>query len=192
MSYPQQPGRPPGYSPPGQVPAPPPTGDVWDSLTPQQKAWYRRQTQQPGYSANGYDPYGQQLHPPSPTVRYVEAPREKRRVWPWVVGGVIALFIVGSALGGTGSAPSSSTAGTSVGVATSPGVADAAEAPAAPPAAAGPSTTFADGTYEVGVDVAPGKYKTQADGFCYWDRTKRMTAPWGISFSRASATEHRS
>ena len=150
---------------------------MWDSLTPQQKAWYRRQTQQPGYSANAD---GQQLRPPSPTVRYVEAPREKRRVWPWVVGGVIALLVVGSALGGTGSAPSSSTTGTSVGVATSPGVADAAEAPAAPPAAAaGPLTTFADGTYEVGVDVAPGKYKTQAEGFCYWDRTKKNDGSLG-------------
>jgi hypothetical protein len=45
-----------------------------------------------------------------------------------------------------------------------------------PPAPAGPATTMAgDGTYEVGVDVVPGKYKTAgspqgSDSQCYWAR----------------------
>jgi len=42
---------------------------------------------------------------------------------------------------------------------------------------AGPATSFGDGTYEVGVDVVAGRYKTQGptdDLFknCYWQRTK--------------------
>jgi hypothetical protein len=52
-------------------------------------------------------------------------------------------------------------------------------APAAPaPAPAGPLTTFSDGTYQVGVDIAAGRYKTPGpDGnsaldICYWQRSK--------------------
>jgi hypothetical protein len=37
-------------------------------------------------------------------------------------------------------------------------------APVAPAAPAGPLTTFSDGTYEVGTDIAAGKYKTPGPG----------------------------
>lgn len=46
--------------------------------------------------------------------------------------------------------------------------------PAAPPSGAGPSTVFGTGTYEVGVDIEPGTYKTQGANeegtSCYWAR----------------------
>ncbi|WP_142104538.1 hypothetical protein [Pseudonocardia cypriaca] len=47
----------------------------------------------------------------------------------------------------------------------------------APPAPSGPLTTFGDGTWEVGVDIVPGKYKTSGPapsgfGNCYHARLK--------------------
>jgi hypothetical protein len=48
-----------------------------------------------------------------------------------------------------------------------PGVVLATE----PPKPAGPATTItADGVYEVGVDIEPGKYKTSGGSSCYWAR----------------------
>lgn len=43
-----------------------------------------------------------------------------------------------------------------------------------PPAAAGPLTTFGEGTYLVGEDIKAGTYKTTggSDGSCYWARNK--------------------
>ncbi len=44
----------------------------------------------------------------------------------------------------------------------------------APPATtvppAGPLTEFATGTFEVGVEVAPGRYRTPGSDSCYWSR----------------------
>ncbi|MGD9991038.1 hypothetical protein [Pseudonocardia sp.] len=49
-----------------------------------------------------------------------------------------------------------------------------AATPAPAPVAAGPARTITDGTYEVGVDVEPGKYRTPGASFgCYWARLKR-------------------
>ena len=40
--------------------------------------------------------------------------------------------------------------------------------PATPP---GPKTTIdSDGTYQVGVDIAPGNYRTAGSSGCYWAR----------------------
>lgn len=106
----------------------------------------------------GWQNYNQppQWMPPPP-------PPKKRRVWPWVVGGIIALPIIGSALSSnsgsaqrstttpTYSAPTYSTGGTMPAVATQP-------APQAAPA--GPKTTFGDGTWVVGEDIVAGTYKS--------------------------------
>jgi hypothetical protein len=45
------------------------------------------------------------------------------------------------------------------------------------PASAAPATSFGDGTFEVGKDIAPGTYATNvpADSFaCYWERDKAL------------------
>lgn len=42
----------------------------------------------------------------------------------------------------------------------------------APPPPSGPLTTFSDGTWEVGTDIAPGKYKTPGTSTCYWARLR--------------------
>lgn len=43
-------------------------------------------------------------------------------------------------------------------------------ASSAPAAAAGPVGSFTAGTFEVGVDIAAGKYKTSGGDTCYWAR----------------------
>jgi hypothetical protein len=45
-----------------------------------------------------------------------------------------------------------------------------------PATATGPkATTFGEGTWRVGVDVAPGTYATVAEADCYWARVKNFT-----------------
>lgn len=117
----------------------------------------------------------QRQAPPAP-------PRKPRTGWKVTVG-VIAGLIVGLAIGGNTSRPVASTAGTAGSSAPSASVAApapalapastvvpapvsaAVPAPAPEPAApVGPLTSFSDGTYEVGADIAPGKYKTPGPG----------------------------
>lgn len=44
--------------------------------------------------------------------------------------------------------------------------------PTTPAEPIGPLTSFGDGLWEVGVDVAAGKYKTSGGSDCYWSRLK--------------------
>lgn len=39
-----------------------------------------------------------------------------------------------------------------------------------PPIPAGPRTSFDEGTYEVGVDIQPGRYRSPGGDNCYWAR----------------------
>lgn len=52
----------------------------------------------------------------------------------------------------------------------------AAPAPTSPPTSAGPKTSFSDGSYRVGVDIAPGTYRSSGTGSdCYWKRLSNFT-----------------
>lgn len=119
---------------------------------------------QPPYDP--YDPYAQQPAPPEQWppagTPPVAPPKAKRKVWPWIVGGgAVLLVVIGSVGSGSESAGTSTAAG-------------AVQPSVAAPAPAGPLTTFGNGTYLVGEDVAPGTYRSPApqDGvikLCYWD-----------------------
>lgn len=124
-------------------------------------------------------PYPQAMQPPMvpgpmmpgpmmPPPQMPPPPPRKARVWPWVVGGIVLLLIVVSALGGKGtSTPPTAAAGTAVPTAARAAAPVPASTVAAPaqdytPAAvpAGPRTSFGDGTWVVGEDIVPGTYKT--------------------------------
>lgn len=46
-----------------------------------------------------------------------------------------------------------------------------------PPAPPGqPKTAFGDGTYQVGVDIAPGTYRSAGGVMCYWKRLGSLNA----------------
>lgn len=108
-------------------------------------------------------------------------PARKRRKWPWVVGAIVLLFvIIGIASGGKDSTSSTtSAAAPAATAAATPGAKAAApvttEAPAAP-AAEGPVKTFGNGTFRVGTDIVPGRYRSPGPEdsiapICYWDLT---------------------
>jgi hypothetical protein len=126
---------------------------------------------------------------PSDTAGTRMEPAEPGRRWPWAAGGLALGLLAGGAVGAL--AWSSTTVVASPPVertitVTAPApppeiVTVTVPAPAPdPPAAAPPSaapgslTTFGDGVWEVGVDVAPGKYKTAGtDSYgCYYARLK--------------------
>jgi hypothetical protein len=43
------------------------------------------------------------------------------------------------------------------------------------PASGPKATSFGDGKYAVGIDIAPGTYRTKGGDGCYWDREKNLT-----------------
>jgi hypothetical protein len=126
---------------------------------------------------------------PHQTAPVQPTPHKKRRRWvPWAVGA--GLFFLGLIIGssGGGSTPAASTTPTTTvtvptGIKTIevevPGPTTTVTAPApkvsppAPKKPAGLPTTIEEGQWEVGVDVAPGRYKTTAavGGTCYWKIT---------------------
>lgn len=118
---------------------------------------------------------GQQ--PPAPQV-----PPRRRRRWPWIIGGVVLALVVVSALNAGQGTPSPARSTSTPTVAATPSTAlalpaaPASPAPAPVPAPAGPLTTFGNGTYLVGEDVTPGKYRSPGvqdsiAPLCYWDLT---------------------
>lgn len=129
-----------------------------------------------------------QFGPPPPNyygATSLVAPAKRRRRWPWIVLGVLGVAVLIGVINGPRTAPSSVGAGpiaantTQAAVpAATPLAAAPPAAPAAAPAPAGPVTTVGDGEYQVGVDVAPGRYKTPgpdpsgAFPLCYWERDK--------------------
>jgi hypothetical protein len=116
--------------------------------------------------------------PPHTAPQPPAAPKPRRpRRWPWILG-IIAAFGIGIGIGaGTSSTPSSSSAPAPV-TTGALGAASAAPVTQAPPKPAGPATSFGDGTYKVGDDIAPGTYKTSGPRAgspipnCYWARMK--------------------
>jgi hypothetical protein len=114
--------------------------------------------------------------PPAP-----QPPKQKRR-WPWIVGGILAFFVLVGACN-SGAKPSNNSA-PYYGPSGSTAAATAA-APAQAPKPSGPLTQFGDGTYEVGKDVAPGRYKTPGPDkndswpMCYWARRKDDSGGFG-------------
>jgi hypothetical protein len=59
-----------------------------------------------------------------------------------------------------------------------------APATSAPPVASSPATSFGEGTYVVGTDIAPGTYRTagpasDGSGSCYWEREKNTSGDFG-------------
>lgn len=144
------------------------------------------------------DPQQWQHHQPHPP--HIPAPR-KRRKWPWIVAGIIGTPIVLSALasGGSGS-PSAPTAPTFSGAGLTPTAAPARQAGEDPQAAPahGPATTITSGdgafdesTYEVGVDITPGKWRTDGppsgDGPCYWARLKNTDGDFDSIIANGNA-----
>lgn len=143
---------------------------------------YGRQGQYP-YSAysepvyqQGYPPGGYQQQPPPPP------PKKK---WPWVVGGVAAVIVLGLAvatgvvLGAGGdnrtndaAFASPTTASRAGAQAVAPRSAAANTSDAAPTASPAPSGLPSNGILKVGTDIHPGEYAVSAAGASsgYWER----------------------
>jgi hypothetical protein len=104
-------------------------------------------------------------------------PKPKRKKWPWIVVAVVLLFVVVVvANSGDNTTPARPAAGVPSGV--DPATINASPTPVAgglteEAVPAGPVTTMGNGTYQVGTDVVPGKYRSPAptDGLCYFDQT---------------------
>lgn len=96
---------------------------------------------------------------PSGGQHAASEPPRKRRRWPWVVGGVLAFFVLIAVVANTGSQYPSTVTPT---VPKTPAVSIVTPEPAraVTPTQAGPQTSFGDGTWVVGEDIVAGTYKT--------------------------------
>lgn len=107
---------------------------------------------QPGFAAQphrGSDPTTaipvQRAGSPVPTPA-PPAPKARGR-WPFAVGGLVVGLVIGASVHGGSTTPTPTPTPS-----------------AAPPALTGPLTSFTNGTYEVGTDIAVGKHKTPGPG----------------------------
>lgn len=109
------------------------------------------------------------------------APRRKPKRWPWIVAGVVGVFVIIGVLGTAGKDTTKPTVVTAAPVAPATDTAQPTGQVGAgitsvvtPPTPDGPvlGTTAKAGRYEVGVDLAPGKYKTPGASFCAYALSK--------------------
>lgn len=150
----------------------------------------------PGFQPSGGYPYpqqpsgyqpppGQAWPPPGPG----SAPKKLRK-WPWIAGVVVLLIII---IGSASNHPGAGTSTTPTVVNAAPAASQAQAAPPAPVAPAGPATSFSDGTYHVGADIVPGRYKTPGPSVdaivkdCYWERTRDDSGQFGAIISNGNA-----
>lgn len=115
---------------------------------------------------------------------YPPLPPRKKKVWPWVLGGLSIPVLV---LGGCTALVVS--AGSSIDTSSSPTpvkrvpaetvasfIAPTSTLPVVPPTPAGPASKIRkDGTYLVGTDIAAGTYRSSGGDFCYWERLSALT-----------------
>jgi hypothetical protein len=120
------------------------------------------------------------LQPPYAAVPVQQQPKKPKRFgWPTVIITAVAALSLGGIIGNVGdTAPTAEPSATAT--ASKP-----AEAKSAPSASKTPEakkttepvaeSTIGEGTYQIGVDAQPGRYKTQVpqnSSGCYWERTK--------------------
>lgn len=129
-----------------------------------------------------------QMYGPAP-----EAEAKPKRRWVPIVGALIAGMLVGAgAMSGNqsesaapGPAPTVTVTAPAEAGEAAPAeevtVTVTAEPPAIEqavieePAQEGPATSFGDGTYEVGTEIAPGQYRSEGGDLCYWARLKSFS-----------------
>ena len=117
----------------------------------------------------GYHP-----HPQRPPIQIKPAVRPRWKTPVIVAGCLIAGFVFGAALPRTSSPAADASPDRAVTVTAPAPAAPAVAEPAPAEAPAGPLTTFGAGTWEVGVDIQPGRYKTtgpdESGLGCYYSR----------------------
>jgi hypothetical protein len=131
-------------------------------------------------NAPGYGGYG----PPPPARAAIPAPRRPGWKTPVIVIACLLIgFLVGTAAHPSAKpAPSSGTAQTGATPAADPPAPTPVQAAAAPPAPAGPATSVDDGVYEVGAEMAAGKYRSPSsddEKLCLWERLKENDGSLG-------------
>jgi hypothetical protein len=120
------------------------------------------------------------LQPPYAAVPVQQQPKKPKRFgWPTVIITAVAALSLGGIIGNVGdTGPTAEPSAT----ATASKPAEAKSAPSASKAPEAKKTTepvaestIGEGTYQIGVDAKPGRYKTtvpQNSSGCYWERTK--------------------
>jgi hypothetical protein len=136
------------------------------------------QLQPQPWPQQGMPPGG--LQPPYAAVPVQQQPKKPKRFgWPTVIITAVAALSLGGIIGNVGdTAPTAEPSAT----ATASKPAEAKSAPSASKAPEAKKTTepvaestMGEGTYQIGVDAKPGRYKTQVpqdSGNCYWERLK--------------------
>ncbi|GAB2690412.1 hypothetical protein [Nocardia thraciensis] len=118
----------------------------------------------------------------------------KRRVWPWLLLGLLVLML-GGCLAAVAVGVDTANRAASTTAARTPFALPVVPAhsptttPAPPPTPAGPAAVIRkDGTYVIGVDIQPGTWRTEGASFCYWERVKNLSGGVGSILDNSAAS----
>jgi len=122
------------------------------------------------------------VQPPYGPIPVQQPPKKAKRFgWPTVIITAVVALSLGGIVGGSGDG-TATTAEPNPTVTVSQTVTGTAEAKPASKAPSpkkttepGPERTMEEGTYEIGVDAKPGRYKTRVpedSSGCYWEKLK--------------------
>lgn len=122
-----------------------------------------------------YPSYGPPQQQPEPPHR-----KSRGKTFALIGAGVLGVVIVASAVSGGGNdvAPASTTRTTTTAPATNAWVPAPTTTTTNAPVPAGPAKSAAEGVYEVGTDLAAGRFKTTGPDpsdmipSCYWERSR--------------------
>jgi hypothetical protein len=179
--------------PPG--PTDPPTWPLAQPVPPQ---GMQQQWQQPPWPQQGMPPGGQ--WPPGGPIPLQQQPQKAKRVgWPTlIITAVVALGLgglIGGLIGSSGDRTATTEEPNTTVTATETVTAEPEPAPTAAKAPTTKNTTkpeskstMGEGTYEIGVDAKPGRYKTRVpedSPVCYWEKTKDDTGDFDSLIANA-------
>lgn len=113
--------------------------------------------------------------------------------WVQVAVGILLLVIVIAAASGPDDKAEQVTSGTEPTTQSEDETGDEVQTTPAPrpttsTTAAGPKTTFGDGTHRVGTDIAPGTYRNSGGTGCYWERLSGFGGSFGDIIANGNAS----
>ena len=124
------------------------------------------------------------------------APKKRHLVRNFILGLVafIAIIVIIETASSSGSknasSPSASSATTASGNSSPASTTPPTTAAPATTTSSGPKTSFADGTWQVGKQIAAGTYETSGGSGCYWQRVSDMSGSFGSILANDTISGH--
>ena len=127
---------------------------------------------------------------PASSVPPVESPSKHSRqpYKRWAVAVVVVIVVIAVAVGGN--KPKSNASAPTTPSTTAPMTSPPTTAAPTTTVPSGPKTTFGDGTWAVGIQIAPGTYQTNGGSGCYWETDSNLTGNESATIANGDTSGH--